>query len=303
MRAAIIGSTNIALIHYRSVIKKGFEEVYFISRNIEKAKSFIKTNKLNEDIAKPGNIKIINKKKFHLICICANTEFHHKYFNYIKKTNSLIIVEKPIFSIQKLKKNYKNYLDKIYLKFPNLIVCYPMIMLAKKYMYYSKIFKKINKIKVYYKTGGSHNYKYIIQDLLPHALSLISIIIRKKNFIKGIKKKISILKRKTWSAKIRYEKILLELKFIQDKNYKKSNFYFQIDKNKIKRPTKVIKGNFTNYLLIKNKMIKISNPMDDFLKKTLKSKKNKSWFASNKKLTYSIMEFNFFLNNNESIQK
>ena len=45
-------------------------------------------------------------------------------------------------------------------------------------------------------------------------------------------------------------------------------------------------------------MIKISNPMDDFLKNSLKRKKSKSWLDLNKKLTYSIIEFNFFLNNN-----
>ena len=44
-------------------------------------------------------------------------------------------------------------------------------------------------------------------------------------------------------------------------------------------------------------MIKISNPMDDFLKKSLRIKKNKSWMDFNKKLTYSNMELNFILNN------
>lgn len=297
MRAAIIGSTKIALIHYRSVIKKGYDEVYFISRNIKKAELFIKKNKLNNKIAKPGNIRLINNKKFQLISICTNTEYHHEYLNYIKKTNSLMIVEKPIFSIKKLKKNYKNFLDNIYLKFPNLIVCYPMIMLAKKYLSHSKSRKQIKNIKVYYKTGGKHTFEYIMQDLLPHALSLISIIIKKNDFVKGIKKIISKSNKKSWSARIEYEKIQLEFKFIQDKNLKKSHFYFKINETKIMRPTKIIKDTFINYLSIKNKMIKISNPMDDFLKKSLRIKKNKSWMDFNKKLTYSNMELNFILNN------
>ena len=61
MRAAIIGSTKIALIHYRSILQKGYNEIYFISRKISKAKSFIKENNLNSKIVKPGDFTIINK--------------------------------------------------------------------------------------------------------------------------------------------------------------------------------------------------------------------------------------------------
>lgn len=294
MRAAIIGSTKIALIHYRSILQKGYNEIYFISRRISKAKSFIKENNLNSKIVKPGNFTIINKIKFHLIDICVNTEFHHKYLNYIKKTKSLIIVEKPIISLNKIKDDYKDYLDSIYLKFPNLLVCYPMVSLAKKYLTYSNS-KPIKKIKVYYKTSGTNHYDDIGQDLLPHALSLIFTIIKKHDFLKDIKKISSIVKKDTWSARIQYKKLCLEFKFIQSKNYKKSKFYFKIDNLTVKRPTKILNNIFINYLIVKDRKIKISNPMDDFFKISLQSKRNKNWFNLNKKYTYKIIELNYYL--------
>ena len=297
MRAAIIGSTKIALIHYRSISQKAYSEIYFISRKISTAKSFIKKNKLDNKVVKPGNYEIINKKKFHLIDVCVNTEFHDKCLNYIKKTNSIIIVEKPIFSLKKIKGNYKDYLDDIYSKFPNLIVCYPMIVLARKFLRYSKSkFESIKKIKVFYKTSGAHYYDYIGQDLLPHALSLIFTIIKKHNFLKNINKINSIVKKNNWSAKIIYKGLSLDFKFIQSKYFKKSKFHFKIDNIIVKRPTKIINDTFINYLIIKGKKIKISNPIDDFINISLRRKKNKNWFKLNKKFTYEMMELNNYLN-------
>ena len=48
-----------------------------------------------------------------------------------KYNPNLLIIEKPIISIQVFKKKYKSYLQKIYKKFSSVIVVYPMVFLAR----------------------------------------------------------------------------------------------------------------------------------------------------------------------------
>ena len=98
MNCALIGTTKIASIHAREMINNGIKEITIISRSKKKAKRFI--NNLNFQ-----NIVFIRKKyqflkkKFDFINICSATKVHLKHLKYLGKNNSIIIVEKPIFSI------------------------------------------------------------------------------------------------------------------------------------------------------------------------------------------------------------
>ena len=290
-KCVIIGTSKIASIHLNSVLKKKFKEYFIISRNIDRAKNFISKYEFKNKNVYPADYKILNKHNYKIISICVNTKFHHDCLNLINKSNSLLIIEKPIISISKFKKSYLKYLKNIYKKHNKLIVCYPMIYLAKNFMNKFKIEKKIKKIEVFYNTNGVHRYDEIGNDLLPHAISLIYQLTGKKNISNEILKIKSIVKAKSWKGYIELQNLRFEFNFSQNIK-KKSEFYFKINKNLITRPTKIINGTFTNFIKFKNKKIKINNPMHEFISQSIKNQNNNRWINENKILTYDIMKIN-----------
>ena len=293
MKAAIIGSTKIALIHYKSIFSNNFKKIYFISRKKIHAKKFLNKNKLrNFEKIKYDNYKILNKIKFSLINICVNTNYHHECLDYLKPSNKLIIVEKPLIPINIFKDTYLEYLKKLYVKHKKLIVCYPMLNLATSFLKKFKYKKKINKIEVFYYTNGKHQYFDIGIDLLPHGLSLVSNLIKRKLKTKNIKINKLKVNKTSWVGSMLYKNLKCEFNFVQKKSITRSKFFFKINNELVDRKTKIINGKFLNFLKYKNKTVEIANPMKEFLDNSIKNKSNFSWINKNKILTKKYMKIN-----------
>tara|TARA_Y100000294_G_C8548037_1_gene334073 strand:- start:276 stop:1184 length:909 start_codon:yes stop_codon:yes gene_type:complete len=293
MISSVIGSTKISQIHLRSLIKYGFKKIYLITRNINKSKKIICEKKLKQVNVFASNYKILDKLKFEVINICVGTNFHDVCLDYINKSNALIMVEKPIVSLNKFKKNYINYLDKIYKKHKKLVVCYPMQFLAKSFLTKFKIPKNIKKIEVFYNTRGNNEYENICEDLLPHGLSLVQEIMNKSKFSKKIKKIFYKVRKNKWNGVIQYDNLVLKFNFKQSKLIKKSNFYFKLNEIPVQRTTKTKNNIFLNFLKYKKEKTPIKNPMDQFIINAIKNRKNKNLINKNKNLTYEIMKINY----------
>jgi hypothetical protein len=203
------------------------------------------------------------------------------------------MVEKPIVSLNKFKKNYINYLDKIYKKHKKLVVCYPMQFLAKSFLTKFKIPKNIKKIEVFYNTRGNNEYENICEDLLPHGLSLVQEIMNKSKFSKKIKKIFYKVRKNKWNGVIQYDNLVLKFNFKQSKLIKKSNFYFKLNEIPVQRTTKTKNNIFLNFLKYKKEKTPIKNPMDQFIINAIKNRKNKNLINKNKNLTYEIMKINY----------
>ena len=100
---AIVGSSKIALIHYKFLKEYNFSKVFFIGRSKKKILSFLKVNKIIK--ANTLQKRKITKKNFDVIAICNNTNYHQDYLNLIANSPKLLIIEKPIISIKIFKKD------------------------------------------------------------------------------------------------------------------------------------------------------------------------------------------------------
>ena len=292
MIAGIIGSTKIAKIHYENLVKLNYKKIYFISRNKSRAKSFIKNNIEGTKLCKPENYRILRKLKFDIIINCTNTEFHYESIKLIQNNQKFLIIEKPLISSIKFKKNYLKVLNKIYKNQKKLIVCYPMLFLGKSFLKNFSYLKKVKKLKIYYFTNGKHKYEKICEDLLPHGYSLAFSILKKINLTKKIVKIFSSVKKNSWYGKIVYQNLEIEFHFRQNKRYKKSNFYFKLNNELVARPTKILKNKFTNFLKFRKKKIEVTNPMSDFIIYSHKNFNNTKWLNENKNLTEQILYIN-----------
>ena len=289
MNCALIGSTKIAKIHLRELVKNNIRNFTFISRDKTKSKLFVDSLKKKKNLNfNNSNHNIFKKKKFRLIDICSNSNYHTKHLLNIPKQQTKILVEKPIISLKR-KKIPKTILDKLYLKHKNIFVSYPMFYLAKSFKNNFNFKEKfIKKIDIYYQTTGKHNYREIFNDLCPHAFAFIfSLIGFDKNIHLSIDK-IS-LRKKEFKCKGKINETRFNIIFLQDPKKNKSVFKFNVNNQKIRRITKIEKKNFVNYLKSKNKTILIKNPMSNVIKEFLK-KNHKKVYAINKKLTYLISE-------------
>ena len=298
MICAIVGSTKIAEVHLNELVKNGAKEIVIISRSKKKRRDIIKKynqkykNKVNFS---DSNIKILNEKKFDVVCICSATSIHHFHLKIISGLKSLLIIEKPIISLLKFKSNYKNYLKKFYKKNKRVVVCYPMLYLANQVLNFSKKNKKINKCEFNFKTSGYAKYKEICVDLMPHALTFLSRLFKDKNFLKeNFLIKYSLVKKNLWECKFLLKK--LEIKINLQENKPKTLLEIKLNNLNISRKTKYSKKKeFINYL-VNNKTCQkkiISNPMSEFYKNTFKNLKNKNYFKINKDLTFDLMKKNY----------
>ena len=225
---AIVGSSKIALIHYKFLKEYNFSKVFFIGRSKKKILSFLKVNKIIK-----ANIlqkRKITKKNFDVMAICNNTNYHQDYLNLIANSPKLLIIEKPIISIKIFKKDYKIYLQKIYKKFKNIIVVYPMVFLARSISDFISIKNKIKQIEVNYYTSGEQKGDEIFIDLSPHALTFFYEICKinkiKLDKVVQIKKTI---KPKIWVATIIYKNIKLLMNFKKISKREKSKFSVKIN--------------------------------------------------------------------------
>ena len=86
MKVALIGTTKIAEIHLRELIKNKCKEITVISRDKSKAYNLINIYKFNKNSKLSySNINILKKKKFNIIDICSNTNFHLKHLSFYSK--------------------------------------------------------------------------------------------------------------------------------------------------------------------------------------------------------------------------
>lgn len=289
MNCALIGSTKIAKIHLRELIKNNIKNFTFISRDKKKSKLFVNSLKKKKFFNfNSSNHNIFKKKKFRLIDICSNSNFHTKHLLNIPKQQAKILVEKPIISLKR-QKTPRLILDKLYLKHKNIFVSYPMFYLAESF---KKSFdfkdKHAKKIDIYYQTTGKHNYREIFDDLCPHAFAFIFSIMGVDENIDLSINKIS-LRKKEFKCKGKINETKFNISFLQYPEKNKSVFKFNVNNEKIRRITKIQNKNFVNYLKSKNKTILIKNPMSSVVKEFLK-KDYKKVYAINKKLTYLISE-------------
>jgi hypothetical protein len=286
---AIIGSSRIAQIHYKFLKEYNFSKVFFIGRSVKKLLNFLKENNISK--VKAGEKRKINKENFDVIAICNNTNYHQDYLNLIINIPKLLIIEKPIISIKIFKKNYKIYLQKIYKKFKNLIVVYPMVFLARSISDSISIKAKIKQIEVNYYPSGEQRGDEIFIDLSPHALTFFYEICKinkiKLNKIIQIKKTI---KPKIWVATIIYRNIRLLMNFKKISKKEKSKFSVKINNLNISRITKQKNGIFINYLKFNKNIIQVQNPMKNVFDEAINSIVKKKIYNENKVLTKWLME-------------
>tara|TARA_A100001011_G_scaffold350328_1_gene389553 strand:+ start:1993 stop:2898 length:906 start_codon:yes stop_codon:yes gene_type:complete len=301
MNCAIIGSTKIAEVHAEQLANNGVREITFISRSEQKRKKII--TKVKKNINKKvfffhSDIGILKKNFFDIICICSNTEVHHKHLRTVSGLKSVIIVEKPIISLLKLKNRYESYLKNLYKKNKRIVVCYPYLFFAKNLNKFFKNLKKIDRIVFEFQTGGTAKFKKICIDLMPHALSFFHIFFKKNFLKKNINKTNTIVKKNIWQTSFKVSEKIINLVFKE--NYKeKTSVKLRLNDLVLVRKTKKNRGKFINYIqnFQTNKIKNINNPMEDFYKDLFKNMNNKKYYKTNKYLTLNIMKINnFFLN-------
>tara|TARA_B100000214_G_scaffold275967_1_gene205933 strand:+ start:601 stop:1506 length:906 start_codon:yes stop_codon:yes gene_type:complete len=301
MNCAIIGSTKIAEVHAEQLANNGVREITFISRSEQKRKKII--TKVKKNINKKvfffhSDIGILKKNFFDIICICSNTEVHHKHLRTVSGLKSVIIVEKPIISLLKLKNRYESYLKNLYKKNKRIVVCYPYLFFAKNLNKFFKNLKKIDRIVFEFQTGGTAKFKKICIDLMPHALSFFHIFFKKNFLKKNINKTNTIVKKNIWQTSFKVSEKIINLVFKE--NYKeKTSVKLRLNDLVLVRRTKKNRGKFINYIqnFQTNKTKNINNPMEDFYKDLFKNMNNKKYYKTNKYLTLNIMKINnFFLN-------
>ena len=301
MNCAIIGSTKIAEVHAEQLIRNGIKEITFISRSIKKRKKII--SNVKKKISKKvlffhSDINILKKNTFKFICICSKTEIHDKHLLDVSKTNSIIIVEKPIISLLKFKNKYFYFLKKIFKTNQKIVVCYPYLFLAKSFKKFCGSVKKIQKIDFEFQTGGNATYKNICINLMPHALSFFHIFFN-ENFLKAnIKKTNLLVKKDVWQTSFKIGKVEFNLVF-KENFQKKTSLKLTTNELVLTRKTKMNKGKFINYIhnYRTNKNKEINNPMTEFYKDFMRNLNNKKYFQNNRNLTFKMMKKNnFFLN-------
>jgi hypothetical protein len=292
MNCALVGTTKIASIHLKELLKVNFKKIYIVSRSKEKAENFLKKYKF-----KDKRILIVSKsilsKKISCVDICASTKHHHIFLNYLKKKKSFIIMEKPIISFTLFRKNFLYEIDKIFKNHKKIVTCNPMFFFAKSFIknFKREIPKKIDNLEIYYHTNGSKTFNEIPIDLLTHIIDFIHEILRhKKVKINSIEKKLLKKNKQSWFY-FGYlnKKIKLKISLKENKSLIQSKFYFKINTDKYLRETKVDKNNFLNFIHFKNKKIKIKNPMVQFLQLSLKNINNFKFIKKNQLLTRNTM--------------
>ena len=79
MNAAIIGTSKIAQIHLREILKKNFKKIYIVTRSFNNTKK--KISKFRNHITTKiilVRMKNLLRLRFSFISICSPTSLHHK---------------------------------------------------------------------------------------------------------------------------------------------------------------------------------------------------------------------------------
>lgn len=298
MNCALIGTSKFSEVHLKELVKVGMKQITIISRDKNKCSSLSKKYRSKFPNVKidSSNIGILRQKKFDLIDICSSNQAHDKHLKYVSKIkmNSIILIEKPIISLIKFKDKYKKFLNKVYKENKKLIVHYPMQYLCKDIKKNFKIKKRISIFKFDFATGGRYKKKDICIDLMPHVLSFLFTFFSQNKFKKNVKIIKTKIKKDSWFCEFSVKKIKFLINLKEVKN-SKTSLFISINNQKMSRFTKTQNKKFINFLRYKKKIKKIKNPMSEFFKNLIKNKNNSKYYLKNKKLTYSIMNFNYRL--------
>ena len=291
-KSLIIGPSGIGQVHIRELIKNGSNILAILGKSYKKnRKIFLPKKTLNK-------IKIINFKKINqikdfkpkIISICSPSEKHLYHLNKCKKYCKNFIIEKPFFWIKNKSSNYNYKYAKKFLKESKikLFVNLPMVSLAKQVLYYEKKLKILN-FRFNYFTSGKHSYDNIAIDLLPHAISFILSLQMKKldNF-----KIYSVMCKKTrWDCKILINNCYCFFSFHQNIKRKKSILSFNLNKNfYLRQQVKLNNEYFSSLIKNKKKVIKLKNPINEYLKLMLNSFMNNMHIKKNNILALDIMK-------------
>ncbi len=261
---AIIGPGRIGKIYLRELIKLKYSNFFLYGG---KTKFDLKNLKYLENSLKQNNIRIKHFKhmndsikKCDLVCICSPSNTHLKYLKLLENIKAKIIVEKPLVTLEDLKKiNINDFLYQNIFKKKKVLCSYPVRFYSKEIKRILKL-KHLKYLKFQYHTIGKNTYKDIPEDLLPHAFSFIY------EFFKNKVKNIKNLKKKqfenNWNCNFQIENTKIFFDFKQNIKGKKSKLNIFLNNFKITRESKILSnGDLDIFLKINKKRMKIKNPM------------------------------------------
>jgi hypothetical protein len=271
----IIGIRGIGKIYFRELSLLGVKKIYILGKSyINSLKNKLSLqNESNVEIIPCKSIKDFKNKKLDIICVCSPTNTHLNYINKFLKTESKLIVEKPLFDLKNLSdKEISLISENLFNKYSKKIITnLPLIEYANSLKTKFKINKKkIKKINFKYYTSGKNFYKDIATDLLPHSLSfLLFFFMIKKDSIKINSK---IVTKNSWKSSFAFNKINCTFDFNENINRKNSILKISInDKNYLRvqknNKSRLIKNH--EYIKSKNLYKKINNSMSSSIKKNL----------------------------------
>ena len=297
----IIGPSGIGQVHIREFIKYGIRKIGLLGRTFKKNRVLNLKIKSKKDISffNLRNIKLIKKLKPNVISICSPTEKHYIHINKFSKYCKNLIIEKPLIWIKNKKVSNYNYAKEILKnKKTKFFLNLPMISLVEQLIYKEKI-KNIKNIKFSYFTKGKNIYDNIAIDLLPHAVSFV--LAFQKKSLKSFRI-INVFKsRSLWNCKVMINNLHCYFIFKEDKKRTSSDLSFKINDNFYKRKQIFKNGEYKNSLIKnKNRIIKINNPMSEYLRFMLNNFKNKKQIKKNNnialniiKITESLLKFKY----------
>lgn len=280
MKVGIIGIGSIGEYYVRDLKKYNVEIVTCINSNYKSTKARCKNinKKYQTNISPAKNISHFFNKKFEIVIILCPNHLHLKYILYSIKKNKSVLVEKPLFDLNKINLSTFNQIIK---KFSKLDKNYIFCNLSNNIYadYYKKIFNKslsIRKEFIFrYNTMGNHQFNDIYIDILPHFFSIFDNLYKYKK-ITNINKKIQ---KDNVFISFFADKCKCKIYLRQSSKYKKLEFGFEQD---IVRRAQIIKNNKLQTFLvdkISKKQIFVPNPLSKSLRKfidlnTKKIKKN-----------------------------
>ena len=124
---------------------------------------------------------------------------------------------------------------------------------------------------------------------MPHALTFIMGYIHINSFNKKIKIKKVFFNKNKWISRFIYENINFDI-ILEEKIGNNTFLSVQINEDKIERFTEILNGKFINYLIYKNKKIKIKNPISEVFKNLFKNIKNNNFYLRNRIQTISLLD-------------
>lgn len=282
----VVGTRGIGQVHVREFIKFGIKKIGLFGKKFDKSRiKMLKIEKKNSiKFFNFSNYREIRKFKPNVVSICSPTKFRSKHIYTFSKIAKNLLIEKPFI----WKNNLNNYYEakKVFKLKNNFIVNLPMVSLASQISAKERI-KKIDKINFDYYTNGKNTFKNIAIDLLPHALSFCITILKKNKvsykIVQVIQKKLS------WNCIIYLNNCKCCFRLRQNKEKKNSQLFFKLNNNRYFRKQIKIRNIYKNFI-IKNKkqIIKVKNPMTEYILKSLKNFDNKEYVNLNNKFVLLI---------------